>query len=167
MTASVARGLDVVTGALGRAQLEAELYRAVSEARKSRSPLSLVYVDVDEYQEHEDSHGVEALHPVLSWLVDQMVDVFGGVGPLGRLDTDGFVAMLPGIEAARAYRLAEVLRFRVGACVHELVSGPLSMTVSVGVAGLKRHEPWGNLLEAAEVACRKAKQGGRDRTVHR
>ena len=43
----------------------------------------------------------------------------------------------------------------------------VSLTVSVGVAGLKRNEPWGNLFEAAEDACRKAKQGGRDRTVHR
>ena len=27
--------------------------------------------------------------------------------------------------------------------------------------------PWGNLLEAAETACTRAKQAGRDRSVHR
>lgn len=167
MSAELAAGMDVATGALGKSAFEAELARAVSEARKHHEPLSLVYLDVDDFQEHFDRHGDESLQPVLGWLAEQVVEAFGGVGPIGRMGPDAFAALLPGVDRARAYRLAEVLRYRVGAAVHEAPSGPFVWTVSLGVAGLKRNEPWGNLLEAAESACQRAKQGGRDRTVHR
>jgi PleD family two-component response regulator len=55
----------------------------------------------------------------------------------------------------------------VAATPHASRFGDYYLTVSVGVATLRRGEPWGNLIEAAERACLKAKQGGRDTVVSR
>src|SRR5262249_60841869 len=84
-----------------------------------------------------------------------------GGGPVGRLGGDTFGLLLPGWALPRACALADRLRSatRADRCV--------MATVSVGVAALRPSEPWGNLLEAAETACTRAKQAGRDRSVHR
>ncbi len=64
-------------------------------------------------------------------------------------------------------RLAEGVRRRLAARRFHSETGDFQLTVSVGVAGLRPGEPYGNLLEAAEAACVQAKQAGRDRVVVR
>jgi PleD family two-component response regulator len=68
-------------------------------------------------------------------------------------------------ESARA--LSERIRGLVPRRPHRSKSGEYRLTVSVGVAALRPREGWGDFLEAAEVACLRAKQAGRDGVVAR
>jgi PleD family two-component response regulator len=63
--------------------------------------------------------------------------------------------------------MAERLRRSVPTTLHASAFGDFRVTISVGVAVNRRGEPWGNLLDAAEQACVRAKQGGRDAVVSR
>jgi diguanylate cyclase (GGDEF)-like protein len=167
MSADIAVGVDLATGAFSRARFESELAKAVSEARRTHKPISVIYVDADDFQEHRDVHGEERSLELLSWLAQRLSLVVDGKGPVGRVDGDAFAVFLPGVALTEACALGEKLRVQVANTRQRGDAGSFRVTISAGVAALRRNEPWGNLLEAAESACRKAKQGGRDRMVRR
>jgi diguanylate cyclase (GGDEF)-like protein len=159
--------IDLLTGAWKKGHFELHLARAVAKAQRLGEPLSLLLVDVDQLQEHNDVHGATQLDDSIGWLATKISDVVNGRGPIGRVGGGSFAVFLPGFSELRALRLAQRMRRAVAATPHASDSGDYRLTVSVGVATLRRGEPWGNLLEAAERACLKAKQGGRDTVAAR
>jgi diguanylate cyclase (GGDEF)-like protein len=130
-------------------------------------PLTVLWVDVDETQEGNDAHGREAMDAALSGLVDELAAELDGRGPIGRMEGDAFAASLYAVTPAMGARLAEGLRRRLALRRFPSESGGFHLSVSVGVAGLRPGEPYGNLLDAAEAASVQAKQAGRDSVVVR
>jgi len=163
----VAAYTDLLTGAWKKEYFELQLARAVARAQRLRDPLSLMLVDVDQLQEHNDVHGATHLDDAIGWLASKISEVVDGRGPIGRLGGGSFGVYLPAFSEERALRLAQRMRRAVAATRHSSDSGVYHLTVSLGLATLRRGEPWGNLVEAAERACLKAKQGGRDSVVSR
>jgi len=160
MTARIAE-LDLATGVYTRQAFEREVAFAVQVARRAAQPCSLLVVDVDEFQALRDVRGDGAADGCLEALARRLSGESNGAGPIGRLGGDTFGLLLPGWGLARACALADRLRSATR------TDANVSATVSIGVAALRPAEPWGNLLEAAELACTRAKQAGRDRSVHR
>lgn len=167
MSAELARGIDLLTGALVREAFEAVVAQAVREARRGGQVLSLLWVDVDELCELNDLHGRDALDTTLSWLATRLSKLIDGRGPIGRVEGGAFAALLPGVEREEALVRSDQIRRAIPKLLHSSAFGDYRLMVSVGVASLKPTEPWGNFLEAAETACRNAKQRGRDAVVAR
>jgi diguanylate cyclase (GGDEF)-like protein len=155
------------TGAYLRPHFEQLLARGVADAHGARLPLTLVWVDLDETQEGNDTQGREAMDAVLSALVDTFAEQMDGRGPIGRMEGDAFAASLYAVTGDMGARLGERVRRAFAGRHFASASGDFQRTVCVGVATLRAHEPYGNLLEAAESACLQAKQAGRDRVVAR
>ena len=158
--------LDLLTGALGRELFEQKLAEAVTRARQARRPLSLIVLDVDELLELNDLHGAEIADRALGQLAEVLCERLDGRGPLGRLEGGTFAVFLFG-TAAEAKRAGEAI---CADCARASFGGEgatFSLTISVGVAQLRPAEPWGNLLETAETACRYAKIGGRNQVAVR
>ncbi|MFY0571856.1 GGDEF domain-containing protein [Archangium lansingense] len=156
-----------LTGAYLRPYFESLLAKAVSDAHHARIPLTVLWVDVDETQEGNDTHGREAMDAALSGLVDELAEELDGRGPIGRMEADAFAVSLYAVTPDMGARLAEGLRRRLAARRFHAEAGDFHLTVSAGVAGLRPGEPYGNLLDAAEAACVQAKQAGRDQVVVR
>ncbi len=167
MTVELAREVDLLTGAWKRERFEVELSKAVSETRKAQRPLALLWIDIDDLQEHNDLQGLETLDVALGWLAERLSDIIDGQGPICRVGGDEFGVFVRNCSAERALRLANRIRKTVPGTAHRSPTGEFRLTVSVGVAVLRRGEPWGNLVEAAQNACHRAKQGGRDAVVSR
>ena len=159
--------VDIATGALRRDAFDARTADAVRAAKRNRAPLSVVWIDVDDLFEHNDVHGQEPVDGALAWLAEQVGSAADGAGPIGRVAGGAFAVLLPGVDRERARALSERIRALAQRRCHRSSSGWFRLTVSVGVATLRSHEPWGNFLEAAELACVRAKQGGRDGVVAR
>ena len=160
--------LDLLTGAWRREHFEGELSKAVSRARKARRPLSLLWLDVDELCEHNDLHGQDAVDAALAHLVSRWAQALDGQGPIARVSGGIFAVPLEGTPLAHAREVGERLRRLSPRTLHSSAfGGDFRLTVSVGVAPLRRGLPWGNLLDAAEEACLRAKVGGRDLVVTR
>lgn len=157
-------GVDLQTGAWKRQRFEAELGRHVSAAHRAHLPLSVLYVDVDELQEHNDLHGTPRGDELLSQIAELIAREVDGRGPLGRVEGGAFAIALDGLSEPQAVALAERIRRTISA---RLSTNGGRVTVSVGVAALRPFEPWGNLLEAAETACTRAKQAGRNTVAAR
>jgi diguanylate cyclase (GGDEF)-like protein len=152
--------VDAQTGAYLRAHFEKLVESQARSAKKSGAALALVWVDVDELTEANDTHGREKVDAALGALAQRLSDVLDGKGPIGRVRGGAFAALLPGITGEQAVVLAEKVRVAQ-------VDDPLRLRVSCGVASLEKGEPFGNLLDAAENACIRAKQGGRDAVAKR
>jgi len=163
----VASHVDLLTGAWDKSRFESEFARAVSGAQKRREPLALIRVDIDEMQELNDLHGRDRMDGCLAWLAERISTLSDGRGPIGRIGGDDFAVFLRDCTLDDALKLAERIRRTVPTTLHASAFGDFRLTVSVGVATHKRGEPWGNLLDAAEQACIRAKQGGRDAVVRR
>jgi diguanylate cyclase (GGDEF)-like protein len=143
------------------------LAKAVADAHLAHMPLTVLWVDVDETQEGNDTHGREAMDAALSGLVDELAAELDGRGPIGRMEGDAFVASLYAVTLDMGTRLAEGLRRRLKARRFDSEAGGFHLKVSVGVTSLRPSMPYGNLLDAAEAASMHAKQAGRDRVVVR
>jgi diguanylate cyclase (GGDEF)-like protein len=153
--------LDLATGTWTRAAFENQVAGAVRVARRSVQPCSILVLDVDDFQALQDVRGELAADTCLEALAERISTESDGGGPIGRLGGDIFALLLPGWALSRACALADRLRSAARA------DPSVRATLSVGVATLRSGEPWGNLLEAAESACVRAKQAGRDRSIHR
>jgi diguanylate cyclase (GGDEF)-like protein len=153
----VANEVDAQTGAYTRTHFERLVEEAARAAKKSAAPLSLLWVDVDELTEANDAHGRERVDEALGQLAQRISRVLDGKGPIGRVLGGAFAALLPGLGIEPALKLAEAVR-----AAQREASDAVPLRVSCGVAALLPHEPFGNLLDAAERACIRAKQAGRD-----
>src|SRR5262249_59085132 len=78
----VAPQLDLLTGAWKREYFELQLARAVSECHRGRRALSIIQLDVDDLQEHNDVHGPSKLNDSLGWVAIRMSQVLNGRGPI-------------------------------------------------------------------------------------
>jgi diguanylate cyclase (GGDEF)-like protein len=152
--------VDAQTGAYLRPHFERLVEAQVRAVRTSGAPLTLLWVDVDELTEANDAHGREAVDAALGALAQRLSNVLDGKGPIGRVNGGAFAAILPGVTADQAVALAEQVRAAQDA-------DRLHLRVSCGVAPLQGGEPFGNLLDAAEAACTRAKQSGRDAVARR
>ena len=159
--------IDLLTAAWTRERFEAELPRALSQAHREGSTLSLLFVDLDDTQELNDLHGTNAVDHALSRIATILSQVVDGRGPIGRLGGDDFAVLLPRCSRESALRMARQVVAAASRKRHPCGSGDFQATVSAGVAVARRGEPWGNLVEAAEDACTRAKQGGRNAVASR
>ncbi len=159
--------VDLLTAAWKREYFEQELAREVRGAHREATPLALLWIDVDELEVHNDLHGRASVDAALAWLASRISLLLDGRGPIARLEGGAFGVYLRSTSREQALRLSEELRRTVPRTLHSSAFGDYRLTVSVGVVTLRRSEPWGNFIDAAEYACRCAKQGGRDLVVAR
>jgi diguanylate cyclase (GGDEF)-like protein len=157
---------DPITRVGNRRHWDERLAEEVDRAVRSRMPLSVLLVDVDNLKRLNDEHGHGAGDRALSIVGDVLLATCRSRDVAARFGGDEFALLLPRTRASEAKVVAERLRSELRR-MSELAGAPLDslLSVSVGVADLESvREPRTDLLfEAADQALYTAKQGGRDR----
>ena len=137
-------------------------YAAAAEARANT--LAVIILDIDHFKAVNDTHGHAAgdrvLHAVAAVIRE---NVRPGDTPC-RYGGEEFAVLLPGTGLLGAATLGERLRARIGAESIATEHGPLSVSVSVGIAAADGEAAAVDaLLDRADQALYQAKDGGRDR----
>jgi diguanylate cyclase (GGDEF)-like protein len=164
--------IDPLTGIANRRHFDRVLGREVRRARREQLPLSLIFLDVDEFKHFNDTHGHAHGDEVLRRVARILDESFRRGGDLvARYGGEEFAVVLPGVDAHRAGLYAERLRRRIWRMA--ISSGPSQaderITISGGVAAITPGTPgWRDtepdaLLRAADQALYKAKCQGRNR----
>jgi diguanylate cyclase (GGDEF)-like protein len=163
MAALVDAQFDLMTGLYTRGGLE-QIYSQDHDDPSSADG-SVVYVDVDRMQIVNELHGFELGDEVIVRIAELVALPGTAEGVLAaRISGDRFALALPNSNTAVAGQLAANLR----AAAAQLVIGPpvepVEISISCGIAALV-HMPQGlaRALAAAELACKKAKERGRNR----
>jgi diguanylate cyclase (GGDEF)-like protein len=139
--------------------IEAELRRA----RRTRSPLSLVMLDIDGFKAINDRVGHLGGDEILASIGARLKHVLRSTDMRGRFGGDEFLIVLPDTPAAGAAYVAEALRREIEALEVTIDDGVVRVTASVGVASALADELDPNaLVGRADRALYAAKDAGRN-----
>ncbi|MFL6618794.1 MAG: GGDEF domain-containing protein [Povalibacter sp.] len=158
--------VDALTGIANRRQFDRSLERELRRARRNAQPLSLVFLDLDEFKRFNDTYGHARGDEVLRTVAQTLNETFRRGGDfVARYGGEEFAVVLPEVDARRAALYAERLRrriWRLGIAYPAGASG--RVTISGGVATLSASQVASaqELLSAADVALYRAKCLGKN-----
>ncbi|SHJ34229.1 diguanylate cyclase (GGDEF) domain-containing protein [Desulfatibacillum alkenivorans DSM 16219] len=155
---------DKLTGIYNRQAFDILLSQAIKEAGRRGDPLSLIMLDLDHFKKINDSLGHLAGDAVLKNLVKTMERSVRKSDALGRWGGEEFLALLHGCPLDDAFLIAEKIRTTVCSSVTTYNQAAIKAAVSIGVAQYQDCESPESLLNRADMALYKAKEGGRNRT---
>ena len=155
--------IDLLTGCLtkqhGLDLIGAELHRA----RRSKQPVSLIFVDLDHFKQLNDRYGHPLGDEVLSSVGAAMKDALRASDLRCRYGGDEFVVLLPETPLDGATHVAEGLRRTLSRQAVPWRGGSVFVTASLGVSALTPGElDAGELLARADAAMYRAKRDGRN-----
>ncbi|HKL48111.1 MAG TPA: diguanylate cyclase [Desulfuromonadales bacterium] len=156
--------IDDLTGVFNRRYFMTELHREFEIACRRNRPLSLISIDVDHFKEINDRYGHCQGDKALQHLMDTVSDHLRSEDILARVGGEEFVILCPMTDRPQARSLAERIRCIVADTHLHSETGPIRMTVSIGVANLHTDEKSADsILSRVDRAMYKAKEKGRNR----
>ncbi|WP_026852116.1 diguanylate cyclase [Geothrix fermentans] len=157
---------DALTGLANRRLLVSRLEEEVRRARRTRAPLAVIMIDIDHFKEVNDTHG-HAMGDVVLRNIGTMLNASLRTTDLAaRYGGEELTLVLPYTDGPAAIQVAEQLRQKFAALDHLLGDATIRKTVSMGVsarAGQAAMPDAEGLLNKADEALYRAKQGGRNR----
>jgi diguanylate cyclase (GGDEF)-like protein len=160
--------VDALTGIANRRHFDRVLDRELRRARRQDQPLSLVFLDLDEFKRFNDTYGHARGDEVLRRVAQTLDETFRRGGDLvARYGGEEFAIVLPGVDGRRAGLYAERLRRRIWRLAIPYSASQVSdrVTISGGVATSipPQTATPDDLLYAADQALYRAKCLGRNR----
>lgn len=150
--------IDQLTGASSLAALHTYLTEVVA----SHDPMSVLLIDLDDFRVVNNSLGREVGDRLLQKAASRLITVFGS--RLFRVSGDAFVVVLPTTERAQLDVVTEQILQRWTRPL--IVDGTeIYGGVSIGIAPINGQASSTQVLQDAEMALRKAKDGGRNRAI--
>ena len=158
---------DSLTGLHNRRYLWELLKREFARARRNRTTIAAVMIDIDHFKRINDNFGHEAGDLVIAELGALFKRSVRGSDVACRYGGEEFALVLPEISIENARRKAETLRQGVKSLALEQRGTPLGpISISLGVAVFPIHaEDAESLFRRADQALYEAKNAGRDRVV--
>ncbi len=157
---------DSLTGLFNRRHLFVLAEREFERAQRYEHPLAIMMLDLDFFKRVNDTYGHAIGDHVLCMLAERCLENLREVDILGRYGGEEFVVLLPETNLASAGKVAERLCQLIGGEPVETDKGPVSVTVSLGVAPLDEDcASFDALLERADQALYLAKEKGRDQVA--
>ena len=158
---------DDLTGLLNRRAMLDRMQLEQRRSLRSGSPLLIAQLDIDHFKAVNDTHGHAAGDLVLQSFADTVRRNVRDTDVLARWGGEEFVLLLCDTPASDAVALMERLRQAVQAMQVPVPQsgGPITVTVSIGLARHTPADPLAGTLERADRALYAAKAGGRNRVV--
>jgi diguanylate cyclase (GGDEF)-like protein/PAS domain S-box-containing protein len=155
---------DTLTGLLSREAFKEEASHLLAEALREKSPVAVLFIDLDRFKLINDAHGHTTGDDVLRETAQRLIVEARAVDLLTRWGGDEFAMLLPQCGTAQALQAAERLLRALGSPIHlDARSLAVKSEVSIGVALYPNDgENIDTLLRHAEMAMSKAKSEGRN-----
>ncbi|MGE4292132.1 MAG: diguanylate cyclase [Desulfovibrio sp.] len=155
---------DSMTGMWNRGYFMELAGRELNRVRRVQGELSLVMLDVDHFKAINDTHGHDVGDLALKELARVIGETVREVDIAARIGGEEFAVMLPDTSAEEACAVAARIARAVRRAAVGSPRGPVSLTVSMGLASLEESEDsLDSLLKYADIALYAAKKNGRDR----
>jgi diguanylate cyclase (GGDEF)-like protein len=156
---------DFLTGVWSRSMILQTLEMELARAKRAGSSVGLIMADLDHFKRTNDLHGHLIGDAVLKEAALRMRNFARAYDAVGRYGGEEFLIVAPGSNLSGTYELAERLRTAVGGKPIDTPSGPISVTLSLGIAagGTDEGAEANTLIGDADEALYRAKNGGRNR----
>ena len=157
---------DPLTGVNNRSALNAALVRETELARRHKSPLSIIMMDIDYFKQVNDRYGHLAGDFVLRSIADAIGNCTRCSDIIFRSGGEEFLIVLSNTAGEGARLLAERIRRTIASGDYQYGNHPILVTASFGVACYEDGESSDELLEKADRALYDAKADGRNCVRH-
>ncbi|HEY0757058.1 MAG TPA: diguanylate cyclase [Ktedonobacteraceae bacterium] len=155
---------DSLTGLPNHREIMARLEEALAEARETTSNCALVFMDLDHFKDINDRYGHLVGDAVLCEFSERVLAALRANDYLGRWGGEEFIAVLPGVEAGEALRVAERIRLTIDQHIFADETG-VHLTCSLGVVSYPDDATsCEDLIRNADRAMYAAKRLGRNQT---
>ena len=144
---------DPLTGLLNRRIMETVLNREFKRAQRYKSPLSLAFIDLDDFKVINDRHGHECGDALLKYVAGQLGDTTRDSDVVARYGGDEFVIILPGTPVQEANKLLQRLQQHFKDKPMRYKEKALVVSISFGVASMADRNATdpGSLLREADT----------------
>lgn len=152
--------VDALTGAWNRAHFDRTARAEMQRGLRFKQPVSLIFIDIDNFKRINDTYGHPAGDSVLRELTLVIGTKIRSIDLLFRWGGEEFVVL----ASATGYRFAGNLAERICRAVEaHPFAGVAQVTISIGVAENLVGESVEGWLGRADQALYRAKDGGRNR----
>ena len=157
---------DALTEILNRRAVLERLSQEISRAKREQGYFSVGMCDIDHFKTINDTHGHLAGDEALVSFARCMQAGLRDYDIFGRYGGEEFLVIAPGSMGHDRESLYERLRARVADNTIVTPAGPLTMTVSIGVAPGTGLSTVDGLIADADAALYRAKAEGRNRVAY-
>jgi len=159
---------DPLTQLANRKFFDDSLAAAIEEARAKNESLSLMMTDIDHFKNFNDNYGHLTGDQVLRLVAKTLTDCVKGRDTTARYGGEEFAIILPNTVLRSAIVVADHIRRAV--MTKELMKRSTGehlgrITVSIGVATLKKSDTAQTFIERTDTCLYAAKRHGRNRVM--
>ena len=162
------RGLvhvDHLTGALNRSGLEQTFAREAARADRTKAPLGVALLDIDDFKHINDRHGHQAGDAALVHFAKVIKRTIRPSDVVVRFGGEEFLFLLPASGPEQAASALSRLQHDLDGDILIFASAHLPITFSAGIAVRKPGESCDSVVAHADRALYKAKRAGKRRVV--
>jgi diguanylate cyclase len=156
---------DQLTGSLNRRGLDEVLEREMARAERTRSPLCVALLDLDDFKKLNDTHGHIAGDGALIHLVRVVKNTLRTMDVIARFGGEEFMFVLPNTSLDDAMQTVTRVQRELTKQIFMHDNQRLLITFSAGVALYKSGEEQPALIARADAATYRAKRAGKNRVV--
>jgi diguanylate cyclase (GGDEF)-like protein len=159
--------IDTLTGLYNRRYFITLAEQELKRTRRYDRPFSILLMDLDHFKAINDEHGVRVGDELLSQFAQLLQTNLRDTDVLARYGGEEFILLLPETGLSEALGVAGRLLYTLRAWECQSSAGPLSITMSIGVAGIIEQETitLDQLLDRADKALYQSKKNGRNRVT--
>ena len=154
---------DRLTGLYSRAYFEESLNREVGRARRYQTDLSILFFDLDDFKQINDTHGHQAGDFILESVAEIILKEIRAEDIAARYGGEEIIIILPETGKVQGLILGERIRRKIAEHVFEYEGRELRMTLSGGLASMPIDTTSAvNLVKFADAALYRAKADGKN-----
>lgn len=152
---------ETLTGLFTPYFFEIELKREIAIARRFRTPLCLMIVDMDKLKHTNDTHGHTVGNKAILLLAKTILKHVREEDIPCRWGGDEFAIILPYTEIKDALLVADRIKNLIAISEVDTGKGMISITASIGIAKFETLDSPASIFNKADLAVYKVKRTGR------
>jgi len=154
---------DPLTGLANRRLLDDRISMALVHARRNKSAMALVYLDLDGFKQINDTLGHGAGDDILKMVAGRLLDTVREEDTVASLGGDEFIIALWHVSGADNAISVASRAIEAVSQPYEVEGNTVSITISAGISIYPDHgEDAETLMKSADLALYEAKAAGRN-----
>ncbi len=150
---------DPLTQAYNRKYFFYILKKEIEKSRRFKYPLSLIYIDLDDFKKINDTYGHRVGDEILKYFSNLILKNIRKADIFARLGGEEFAILLPEMKVEEAKKVAERLLALIKATPYE----GIKLSASIGITQLRDDDTLETFLDRADKAMYFAKNSGKGR----
>ena len=158
---------DDLTGLLNMRGFNLFLEKEIAQLMRHTQPFTVIMIDIDGLKGVNDQYGHTTGSRLIKVIAQAIKDCLRSADVLARYGGDEFVILMSHTSTGHARTAAERIRTAIHNTAFDMNGARISNTVSIGIASFPECvEDAADVLDKADIALYKSKQGGRNRVTY-